>query len=38
MHENTIINRAGSVLTETEEPTVFGRFSGTETVMEPIIC
>ena len=29
-------NRAGSVLTETEEPAVFDDFLGTETEIEPI--
>ena len=31
-----INNRAGSVLTETEEPAVFDDFLGTETEIEPI--
>ena len=31
-----MINRAGSVLTETEEPAVFGDFLKTETEIEPI--
>ena len=31
-------NRAGSVLTETEEPAVLDDFFGTETEMEPIFA
>ena len=30
--------RAWSVLTETEEPTVLGRFFGTETEIEPMLA
>ena len=33
-----IHSSAWSVLTETEEPTVFGRFFGTETEIEPMLA
>ena len=35
MLQLVVFTRAGSVLTETEEPTVLGRFFETETVIEP---